>query len=124
MPFRSPRPCTYPGCSELVTSGSRCAIHARKADQARGSAAERGYGSKWHKVRDVFLQKHPWCANPFDDHQGVFVRAMHVDHKIPRRAGGTDDENNLQALCVSCHSKKTAMEDGGFGNSIQRGMGC
>ncbi|WIH86292.1 HNH endonuclease [Brachyspira pilosicoli] len=26
------------------------------------------------------------------------------------------DESNLQALCKRCHSRKTAKEDGAFGN--------
>lgn len=124
MPFRSPRPCTQPGCTELVTSGSHCSIHAKKADEQRGSAAERGYGSAWRKIRNAFLQKHPWCADPYGYHQGMHVMAAHVDHKLPLKAGGTNDESNLQQLCQHCHSVKTAKEDGGFGNSIQRGMGC
>ncbi|MDP6619089.1 MAG: HNH endonuclease signature motif containing protein [Nitrospinota bacterium] len=37
------------------------------------------------------------------------------DHMIPRRLGGEDTDENLQALCKSCHSRKTAREDGGFG---------
>ena len=27
------------------------------------------------------------------------------------------DEDNWQALCHSCHSRKTASQDGGFGNA-------
>ena len=30
------------------------------------------------------------------------------------------DERNLQALCHECHSRKTATEDGGFGNRGKR----
>ncbi|MDR8340225.1 HNH endonuclease, partial [Acinetobacter baumannii] len=26
--------------------------------------------------------------------------------------GGTDDESNLQSLCVACHKKKTQQESG------------
>ncbi len=35
---------------------------------------------------------------------------------IPRRRGGTDAESNLQGMCHDCHSRKTALEDGRWGN--------
>lgn len=31
---------------------------------------------------------------------------MHVDHIVPRVAGGTSDMDNLQALCVPCNLAK------------------
>lgn len=34
-----------------------------------------------------------------------------VDHKIPLWKNGTNERWNLQALCVSCHAKKTYMEN-------------
>ena len=34
------------------------------------------------------------------------VRALEVDHIVPRVRGGTDDPDNLQALCYSCNSMK------------------
>ena len=50
--------------------------------------------------------------------QGRAVPATDVDHIRPHK-GNEDlmwDEENLQALCHACHSRKTAAEDGGFGN--------
>lgn len=32
---------------------------------------------------------------------------LHVDHKVPRSKGGTDDRNNLQALCMKCNIGKS-----------------
>jgi 5-methylcytosine-specific restriction endonuclease McrA len=48
--------------------------------------------------------------------------ATHVDHKIPKAQGGTDDENNLQAICVTCHKCKTEREsnEGRGGNARPR----
>ena len=34
------------------------------------------------------------------------VRALEVDHIVPRNKGGTDDPDNLQALCYRCNSMK------------------
>ena len=31
----------------------------------------------------------------------------HLDHVVPLEDGGQDSVENLQALCVSCHSQKT-----------------
>jgi len=49
--------------------------------------------------------------------------AAEVDHILPLRQGGTNDANNLQALCKSCHSRKTATEDGAFGRPVRERRG-
>ena len=67
----------------------------------------------------MFLRRHPLCADPFGDHGGRLVPATDVDHILPKAAGGTNDEINLQALCHVCHSKKTAVQSGwGRGDQI------
>lgn len=33
-----------------------------------------------------------------------------VDHIVPKFLGGTDDMDNLQTLCASCHWSKTKQE--------------
>ncbi len=81
----------------------------------RPSAAARGYGSAWQRLRLAFLYAHPICQ------ECERAPANHVDHIVPRERGGSDHDDNLQALCHSCHSALTAKHDGGFGNARQPG---
>lgn len=119
MAQRALRPCGWPGCIELIRSGRFCPGHAassnRAYDSQRGSGAARGYGARWRRLRLLVLRAHPLCADPYGDHDGRAVAATDVDHILARRSGGDDSLGNLQALCHSCHSKKTAMEDGRWG---------
>ena len=48
------------------------------------------------------------CGVPADE------QALEVDHIIPRRYGGQDDETNLQALCWRCNANKGARDDTDF----------
>jgi ATP adenylyltransferase len=56
------------------------------------------------------------------------VRALEVDHIVPRSRGGTDDPDNLQALCYRCNAMKRDRDDTyfrGVGESCeQRERGC
>lgn len=79
------------------------------AGEARPSAAKRGYDRRWRLIRAAFLKAHPACA--------CGAAATEADHRLPLRDGGTHAWSNLRALCKSCHSRKTATVDGGFGNS-------
>mgnify|MGYP002391206157 FL=1 len=114
MPKGSPHICLQPGCTELVDSGAYCAVHKKNSDSERGTSHQRGYGRKWQAIRLRYLEDHPWCVGyPRGVHGNQLVVATDVDHINPRRAGGSDDENNLQALCHSCHSVKTSSEKTG-----------
>jgi 5-methylcytosine-specific restriction protein A len=106
----------------LVRGSDRyCPEHAaqRQAeyDARRGSAASRGYGRKWRKIRLMYLRRHPLCEDPYGVHaeHGETVPATEVDHQTPLREGGSHRVDNLQALCRACHSRKTAIEDGRWG---------
>ena len=56
------------------------------------------------------------------------IRALEVDHIVPRNRGGTDDPDNLQALCYSCNATKRdrdATDFRGVGQSYAyREPGC
>ena len=42
------------------------------------------------------------------------IKALEVDHIVPRNKGGTDDESNLQSLCYSCNAMKRDRDDTDF----------
>ena len=117
MTTRKPRrPCAHPGCQQWATQGSYCEKHAaehqkaraefaRRADQERPSANDRGYTSEWRRARKAWIIRHPLCAicgNPATD----------VDHIIPHRGDRKLfwDSGNWQSLCHECHSRKSYTE--------------
>jgi 5-methylcytosine-specific restriction protein A len=83
----------------------------READRARPTAADRGYGTDWRKLRAA-MPRAPcaMCGRPW-------APSFHLDHRTARAQGGTDHPSNLQWLCQSDHAAKTARADGGFGNA-------
>lgn len=86
------------------------------AEQVRGTSAQRGYGSRWQKARRTYLDRNPLCVHCTAE--GKTVVATVVDHIIPHKNDQALfwDTANWQALCKACHDRKTATEDGGFGN--------
>ena len=113
---RKPLPgCRKAGCPGKIDKGncSHCG-QSRRVDN-RISAARRGYGRRWQRLRLMQLARHPLCKHCQD--AGIITAATEVDHILARRAGGSDAMANLQSLCKSCHSKKTAAEAGGEGGS-------
>lgn len=44
------------------------------------------------------------CSLPLSEY-------FQIDHMIALQYGGTDDEQNLQALCCECHAKKSIIEN-------------
>lgn len=104
MPTLLATSCSHPGCPNL-----NCQVHKRKRSvEHRASAAKRGYGRTWRKLRRMYLRAHPICEEPECEKASVDVH-----HIVALADGGTNAWDNLQALCHSCHSKKTAAEKRG-----------
>lgn len=111
------RSCLEPGCPQLVPRG-RCATHARIVDRRRGSAAERGYGTRWAKLSRAFRQQYPLCGMRPDGQapvmslcheRGEITAATQTDHVVPHRGDSALlwDWLGLQSLCARCHARKT-----------------
>lgn len=77
----------------------------------RRSASRRGYDGTWKALRESKLQRDPWCAHCLKEQR--HTPANEVDHIRPFK-GKADplrlDWDNLQSLCKSCHSTKTAKD--------------
>jgi 5-methylcytosine-specific restriction protein A len=80
------------------------------ARDPRPSAASRGYGASWRKLRPLVLARDPLCRDCGR------LPSLHVDHVVARERGGSDALANLQGLCHACHSRKTVRADGGLGH--------
>ncbi|KRG38833.1 hypothetical protein ARC78_15260 [Stenotrophomonas pictorum JCM 9942] len=66
----------------------------------------------WRRLRAAILADEPLCR--ICASKGYTRGANHVDHI--NGDPSNNDMTNLQPLCAPCHSRKTAAEDGGFGN--------
>ena len=115
MPIRPPTIC--PKCGVVVPNRGYCERHrkerARKIDEARPSAAKRGYDHTWRKIRASVLSRHPLCL--FCEEEGKTTTATEVDH-IDGNSRNNSPEN-LRPLCKSCHSRRTIRDQGMLKNN-------
>lgn len=89
-----------------------------EADRRRaydGAKARHYTKRRWYHLRAAYLATHPLCEC------GCGHAASVVDHKQPHNG---DDAllyawDNLQAMTKQCHDRKTATQDGGFGNPVR-----
>ena len=110
LPYKPKRPCSYPGCPEL-TDGRFCEQHAKEESKRyeqydRDPAIHKRYGHAWKRIRDRYIAAHPLCEQC--KKEGRITPAEEVHHILPLSHGGTHSEDNLMALCKSCHSRITA----------------
>ena len=115
MPRKPLKPCRYPGCPEL-TEDRFCPKYMKEYNrqynrEERPEYSRRLYKTaRWQRLRKRVLLEHPLCAGC--ERQGRVTKATVVDHIIPHK-GNPElfwDESNLQALCKSCHDRKTTRE--------------
>lgn len=68
-------------------------------------------GRPWSRKRQRILERDCYLCVPCSK-QGRITEATEVDHIVPVAKGGTDDDSNLQSICVACHEAKTALDCG------------
>jgi 5-methylcytosine-specific restriction protein A len=116
--------CLQPGCPAKVQRGY-CQAHTRRKEQQRGNSNARGYTWQWSKPGGTakrFLDRFPICGMrpggqaPVMSQchvDGLRTPATEVDHVIPHRGDPAlfdDLDGNGQALCRSCHARKSQTE--------------
>lgn len=107
MPKLPPKPCTKPGCKVYATKGARCDEHQPPAWKDRPENSE--YGWAWSRKRKRILRRDGYICHALIKCNGL-ARATEVDHIVPKFEGGTEDDDNLQAICTTCHRAKTRAE--------------
>lgn len=68
------------------------------------------YNSRqWRKLRQMVLHKQPICV--MCEQKNRYTTANTIDHiQSINKGGAIWSMNNLQALCSSCHNKKSARD--------------
>ena len=119
-PRRPRKPCAWPMCAGLVESPERyCDAHRAHAPRYSQTRGQRRPGAqdqddfhnstRWRRFRAWYLGQHPLCGEC--ERAGGVVEATIVDHIVPISEGGEElSEENCQAMCKGCHSKKTNAE--------------
>jgi 5-methylcytosine-specific restriction protein A len=93
-----------------------------RPDAVRGDRHERGYGWAWEKLRKRILERDSYLCQVCR-RLGQVTPASQVDHIQAKAHGGTDDLENLQGICLSCHKNKTTKEsNAGGAGSIPRAV--
>lgn len=103
------KPCARRGCPEVVGKGtSYCPEHAPPPWEGRsGNLMPKG----WDRTRSRILRRDRFeCQTEVAFSLICGAPANQVDHKTPRSEGGTDDEDNLAAICDDHHKSKSKGE--------------
>lgn len=107
-----------PTAPQTIAQRKRASGQAPRPRDRRASASRRGYDRHWQRYVKFYRE----CVEPLCREcgkRGILSPMDCVDHIEPM-SGPDDprwyDQTNHQALCLSCHSRKTAAEDGAFGN--------
>ncbi|MFM0243652.1 HNH endonuclease [Paraburkholderia sediminicola] len=103
LEWRCPH-CSVPARTKPLTAKQRVRV------AAAGSAVRLDdlSGGAWDAIRKRIRERDGYRCRRCS----VAVRTGVVDHVKPLEHGGTNEDGNLQLLCVECHRKKTARDRG------------
>lgn len=100
--------CSYPGCKELTTT-KYCEFHMQVMKDKENEASKerhKKYSRNWRKLSKWIRNQEPFCRECLK--RGIYTPSQCVDHIDEDPTNNKRD--NLQALCWSCHSRKTLVE--------------
>lgn len=132
MPNLPWKVCKKPSCNELTRLPNGYCDKHQGEEKRRRCEANRRYDKtrdpqveKWRKSarflsgRNAFGTQNPLCAEC--RRNGRTTPGTVLDHIVPHKGDHNLfwDVSNWQMLCAQCHNRKTASEDGGFGNPRQ-----
>ena len=115
MPFRPKQYCKSPNCNQLVDAKiGYCDKHKKpvgRYEEDRESASKRGYDRIWQRLRAVKLRHDPLCEECKRNDRIVIAIEVHHIKPVKLFPWLRLVWENLESLCKSCHSKKTAEEN-------------
>lgn len=105
--------CRTPGCKNVTTETycEECKRRYQQLDNKRRAERFKQYPKQWRQLSKLIRQEEPLCRLCLE--RGIYKPSQCVDHIDGNSKNNTRE--NLQALCWSCHSRKTVQENGGFG---------
>jgi len=95
------------GQLERERNNPQAPIGLSQAD-GRLSAARRGFGHRWRKLRDAWLAKHPLCERCLAENKTTAATVVH--HKV-KHYGNPEILYNpdvLESICERHHNEATA----------------
>ena len=109
------QPCMgkYKTCPNLVPKGNKYCTEclpaetekekqkSREYETQRGNSGERGYNSRWQKVRMRKMMKQPLCEMCLKQNKTTPAYLVHHIDENPKN----NNMVNLMSLCNKCHEK-------------------
>ena len=123
MNKRPLKPCSHPSCNQL-SQFNYCDAHKpdksdthRYYDRFKRNKKHNSFyhSAAWKKCRDYIKARDTGLCQHCLADKKITVGTI-VDHIIPLKVDWSKrfDESNLQLLCLACHNKKTAEDEGKF----------